>query len=987
MASSSLSQPSPLELAKAYHAIIKEEFNAIRGNRGAQSTVVEVSHRIAQICHDESQLISIVSARLGVSQARAKTIVRDLIDKGFLLNIAYDDTLCTNPGCCTPAGHCYRSFHMDMALRSTDIRYYPGAAPMVASSKLAVVEQAFASPEDRCILPSGRTTCQDKAAQKLALDLNKTLTSFIGDKHYAEALIEALEEYLKTRAGGRPPYGYDHYQAAAIVEALSRAQQGDSAAVVVAPTGSGKTEIFTAITLAILLRNKAQGREGKALFIYPRKMLEIDQANRFLELMKILASALKKRKLKPLTFGIRDGDAHEIEEKLALNTKGRVLLRGLACSNGKLYAERYNGGIKLKCCDNKGNCVNDPQAEEVFKITKKEIKDADIVITNVWTLGFRMLSIAKDDLNICDLQKTAVIVLDEAHEYDSVQLGDLSHMIRELTLLRKSNGLDELYVVVSTATLRDPLRFTEKLTNRNGKVTDLTFDGLRKKHGLSLRGERLFLTLFVQLLPTTGWNTYISEWAAVTLYTWLAAKEKGLAPQQSIVFINNVRELNRTARSIFQETLSLGSPLDNLCRRKKTCESPLKALDTFKHICCLEENLCDKAANQGPQELLANRYDIVFSHVPQEERAKIYETFHRQELGMLFATSSLELGMDYPNVSIILNAGLDRPDSLVQRIGRGGRSLNQTLNTVLAIILIRNNPLDYRFYADLNRVTQIALRQANLLPLKKISDKLTSIQALSLLRYAVAKELLTFCGTKRCSKSNTLNELTRAIQRVTDQELKELDIDSEIKDQLLVELQTHREIIQSILDLADILRNSPLEIVIGKVLSILNDNIIDELEQLIESDELNDKDKKILIKIKTELENILVKPLGNALEGLYKTVRELEDTILAFKMPTEEQLYKLCRYITKIKLFFNKLDEIAKDTIREARNYLLKAEESIGNKEIVYELETEVDERLTDLRRLINEEKQVSIKLSIKPILDKLNNICNNGNIGKAGGD
>jgi len=969
----------PLKLARAYHAIIEEEFTLIKKIQGVQSNIIDLSNRIAPVCHNESELTSIVSNRLGISQTEAQTIVDMLIKKGFLINIAYDDTSCTtNQNCCTSTEQCYRSFHMDMALRSTDIRYYPGAAPMTASSKLAVVKQEYASPEDRCILPSGKTTCPNNpAAQKLAQRLNKTLRAFIGDQRYTDALIEAIEKYLKKRAGGKQPYGYDYYQAAAIVEALSRAQKGNAAAVIVAPTGSGKTEVFTTITLAILFRRRVQGREEKALLLYPRKMLEIDQANRFLELMKILASALENQGLKPLSFGIRDGDARQIEEKLYF--EGRTLLRGLTCDKGKLYAVKEKGGVRLACCDAQGSCVDDIQAKKVFKIERNEIKSADIIITNIWTLGFRLLSLTSRDLDICDLEKTAVIVLDEAHEYDSVQLGDLSRMLRELTLLRKNRGLDEPYIIVSTATLRDPLQFTEKLTRRTNRVTDLTFNALQKSYGLRLQGERLFITLFVQLLPTTGWNTYISEWAAAILYTWLATKERSFIPQQSIVFINNVRELNRTARSIFQETLSLGSPLDNLCRRKSICKSPKDALDTFKHICCLKKGLCDRAASNGPLALLFGHYEVVFRDLTQEKRAEIYENFQQQKLGMLFATSSLELGMDYPNVSIILNAGLDKPDSLIQRIGRGGRSLYRTLNTVLAIVLIRNNPLDYRFYADPTRVEQIALRQSNLLPMKKIADSLISLQAVGLLRYAVMKELARLCTVRlRCSKRNTLQELIKAIQGVTIQELKELDIDPEIKNQLLAELQTDHGILRNILELTDLLGSVQVEKTVGEILYIVRSKILDELDQLINSGELDDKDEKMLSKLRDELEEVLVKPLSIKLRELLRVMEELESILAAFKIPTEEELSKLCTYGANVARVLGELEAMTKreGALWRARRRIREVEDDISNSNVADELAEVVEESLTDVRRLISDKEKESIKIKIKLILDKLNYIC-----------
>jgi ATP-dependent helicase YprA (DUF1998 family) len=81
--------------------------------------------------------------------------------------------------------------------------------------------------------------------------------------------------------------------------------------------------------------------------------------------------------------------------------------------------------------------------------------------------------------------------------------------------------------------------------------------------------------------------------------------------------------------------------------------------------------------------------------VKLEERQSIAEKLSNKQLYTVIATSSLELGVDYPGISIVANIGLDKLSSVIQRFGRAGRRLRDTLNTVLALMIIRNNPVEY----------------------------------------------------------------------------------------------------------------------------------------------------------------------------------------------------------------------------------------------------------------------------------------------------
>ena len=76
-------------------------------------------------------------------------------------------------------------------------------------------------------------------------------------------------------------------------------------------------------------------------------------------------------------------------------------------------------------------------------------------------------------------------------------------------------------------------------------------------------------------------------------------------------------------------------------------------------------------------------------------REKIERDFIYRKIGTLLSTSTLELGVDYPKVSIVGIVGVPfMLESIPQRVGRAGRDPKATLNTTLAIIILRNTPME-----------------------------------------------------------------------------------------------------------------------------------------------------------------------------------------------------------------------------------------------------------------------------------------------------
>lgn len=625
---------------------------------------------------------------------------------------------------------CYRTLHMDLLVRASDTRTHPGARQGVILSKFAIMEQAASTRAEKNVLPS--KDCD------LCKELRNAIHDFIADEKGMEVALEAIKDHFKERNSG----GYDPYQAVAIVKALKGLKAGRKSFVITAPTGAGKTEVFLTVTFLTILKNKVMKRGGRAILTYPRKMLEIDQMERIIAFTKSLNKHLLKKGLGKITIAIRDGDTRGIEERV--RSRGTSEFRGIRCGrDGKLYAVRKGYGIEIVC--------REEDAVEPYDFIVAETRrmpDADIIVTNFSTLAFRLASAGTGDLGVRDLVGTDIIVIDEAHEYDSIELQNIKYTLGIISMLSELAKKEPPSVILSSATLPNYVDFARELIGND--PVDLSLEKLASQ---KLMGRRLILYLLVMLSPFVSWQTYISELAAILTYLhWRYRKEgKGFVPQ-AIAFINNVKEVNR-AKSILDNALSLGSPLDNLCtglrRRSSECDKPPhKVPRIFKPYYALASEEIRKEIERIVAEYgnlygpLSSLYEVVFSGVPLEKRAQIYEMIKKKELAFVYATTSLELGVDYPGVSFIINAGFDKAARLVQRIGRGGRSADSMM-AVLGIIVAKNNPIDYRKLND-SEFMKSLLMPGTLTGTKESAStiaKLRMLQANAVLRAALAKAL------------------------------------------------------------------------------------------------------------------------------------------------------------------------------------------------------------------------------------------------------
>jgi len=712
-------------LKRLYHAIIIYEAKLLSGHRDAAHLPCYVSPDNQQ--PDKS--VDFCALRrtdygLGLEELKnmAKTVgvgdgcLESLIRRGFLIPLKDDDgkTL-------------YRSFHMDMLLRASDVRIQPGGGKMVLQSHFIIGEHIIDDFSQASLLPSPDGVDEEKEFYDL---LNK----YLGDK-LAKIYIEVLRDYLAKRGAG----GLTYFQLRSLKEIIA-SMKTRNVYVITAPAGAGKTEIFLFSILYKLLENAKNGVRSKILVVYPRKFLEIDQSERIVALLKILNEKLKQHSFNTeFSLALRDGDTELIEQEVEDAKKEKreyVEYRGIRCGQNGTLVIRLDS-VPVVVCKEGGGYT----AYSFVKWSKEDSKKADIIVTNLYTLFFRVVARNPSDLDVKDILEVNpvdFIVLDEAHEYEPATLGLLYCTIKVVNYVRELKNLHKLKLIISSATISNPEELAQKLTDEDplilsyGEMIERDARRIRELESCRRIGltKKLIILGVLSISPAYSWETYTSQLAINFLFANQILKSLGMDVKQAIIFLNNVKELNRV-HVIIENDLQLGSPLDNAGLRGSwdNMLDPLSYRYSLRHYADLlktgqktsmeASEILQQVQKDGQlKEYLFPRLGKIFSGTPLEERLKIAKDIYEKNILVAIATSSLELGVDYPSVSIVANIGFtDSLPSIIQRFGRAGRKLKDTLNTTLALLIVRNNPLEYvRFFESRKNKSATLMVEGSLTP-------------------------------------------------------------------------------------------------------------------------------------------------------------------------------------------------------------------------------------------------------------------------------
>lgn len=596
-------------LVESYHALIDFEYERY-----------DKTKNISDAKFTEDDAIEILKK----ISPNPKAILEELIKRGFVIDL----------------GDCYRTLHFDVAYRATNIRIQYETTRYPLEAKVILDDEP---------LPEWR-------------DHNfEELKDIVNDDVVYSVVTYALYAEGYNGLGGGDVRGFSDFQWASIKTILDGKKK---AFVLSAPTSGGKTYAFLIPLLIEIIKGKISGRSSRVLLIYPRKSLERDQLNKLISILYRINEFFRNflRIEDAITIGIDDGETPRTRNATSGEHYRGVNCPRSGCKDSPLEYSVTSKGIRVRCrrCGYSYDWILGTR-EQVWS------RKPDILITNVWTLDWRLPSKAiQHDYNLYDGVK--YIVMDEAHTYQSLLGGNIRYLLKRL---KNSTNADPK-VILASATLPNPNKFARELLDLNDQdIAVISTENVGKR-------KKKVLYLIMGVHPKKSWETAVYELA---LLLGTVSHYRNI---QSVIFIDSIKSINRIYYSHLKVAVEMyNEPKDHLNMGIASDPDDPYAFWVYGN---------GKINPNTPYEIF-NKIQI--HHAGVEGRETIEKEFVRGRYGVLLATSTLELGVDYPNVGIIMNVGVPfRSESLPQRVGRAGRNPERTLNTILAIILVRNTPLE-----------------------------------------------------------------------------------------------------------------------------------------------------------------------------------------------------------------------------------------------------------------------------------------------------
>lgn len=539
----------------------------------------------------------------------------------------------------------YRTLHFDLIFRAINLRaaYW---------SKKIPLEFKVGRPRDEYI-PSFSEVGLD--------DLRKSISL---PPKLLDPLIKALSE------AGYPQLAFHQlYYLKEMQEKKHRTY------LLVSPTASGKSLIFYLVIIISILKN-LERTGSKALILYPRKALASDQLMKFLRIIYILNEFLKKNGLREIRLGIDDGDT----PRSAASDKVREqqVFRGLTC-----IQKGCKGSLRYGAVTNNARVVCESCKKVYAEIaaSKDDIwtTSPDIIFSNLSAINRRMM------MPVCQkLMRDSLewIVLDEAHVYRE-ELGGHAHWLIKRILARfKILVESDCAFVISSATIHKPEAFVSKLVGTDYSFYYEPFDNVVE---LSKQKKRkLTLDLIVAPNPNRSAESLAQE-LALLLGVWGYSHQK-----KTLLFIDNTAEVERLSefvtRIIISERKEHNDHLNpSIVKQVTDVSYPF----SWKSIA--------PSITEIAPERLAETYNYHYADLPPNQRAHVEENFKSQKSGLLFSTSTLELGIDIGDIAAIIQYKIPiSAESYVQRVGRAGRT-DRVLRVALGILVVTNSPSQVRY--------------------------------------------------------------------------------------------------------------------------------------------------------------------------------------------------------------------------------------------------------------------------------------------------
>ncbi len=436
-------------------------------------------------------------------------------------------------------------------------------------------------------------------------------------------------------------------------------------------TAGGKTETF-AVPLINYCYEHIDKIGTKSLIFYPTKALANDQAARIFKSLYGINKKLKSLGKRPITMGLYHGDIKKTSQE------EKELWVPFKCPNCNSQIT-----FKTKGIQNDAVCSSCGEDLSYLILTRYEIhkKIPDIVVTNQDTLHYSLMNFPENhsifgrDIKYCEecgesyINKRScskchkpltkiepqcspeILVLDEIHMLGGAFGINTSMFLKRLTSLIEGYSKNETYnptFIGATATIKHPEEFASQLFNSRN-ISKIPLD------------------------EKTAYKTDVS-------------KEENV--QREHLFI-----LPRSYDS--SDTLSYGVHyiLKYFAENFEDRPAILGFCESIKD----NRNLIKLTNSRKPH--IEGKSFAIGGHTSQFERdlrADIEKKFTRREIDILYATSTLEVGVDFDDINVLLLHGVPYSfNDYLQRVGRSGRKKDAAVITTLR----KWSSLDY-FYLE-----------------------------------------------------------------------------------------------------------------------------------------------------------------------------------------------------------------------------------------------------------------------------------------------
>lgn len=488
--------------------------------------------------------------------------------------------------------------------------------------------------------------------------------------------------------------------------------------VIVAPTGSGKTEVFLLPVIYHVASQLSSNNVPRYVMIYPRVELLKDQVSRILKYAYRAEQHFTNgqqstfnghRQAKhPFVVGIQFGGVRStyqgtFNERSLFDEQKHFLLvptcpicddkkRDDSEQSGRLKAGRANGSVIPLECDNLS-------CGAVFHVTIGKNDHAEarikphILVTTMESLD-RLYLNPKLERYINDIQG---ILMDEVHLFHSLYGAHIHNLIRRIEAFQVHS--QPLAKIAASATVSNPGRFISRLFY--GEDGDPRVEVLDAEHShYDMEDAGLETVVFLQTTETESFSRTQS-----TLLQTIMAVGHGVlaADERAIVFTESIDHANRTYRQLIDEEnekrlWQFRTAVNEIKYNDATCPatSPLECDHVYSHGECWRAIRGGVKCHTSLIEPSIINRPLNVDVITSQDRGNYWEP------DVIIATPVLEVGVDDERFKATIHY---RPPqsvfSFLQRRGRAGRSAG---DTAYSILILGRTPSDEFYFRRRNRL-------------------------------------------------------------------------------------------------------------------------------------------------------------------------------------------------------------------------------------------------------------------------------------------